>query len=269
VTIDLAAAATVGALDGETAERSNGVHAPYAFAPVVTAGHFLAKYIAYASARTDAAHELHEAAGLVLLAAATPNVRAMLAPYPGGLGTNLNVVLVGDSTLTRKSTVRAIAEDLHDAVIPGGRLAELTSPEALIEQLAGRPADSTTWVVDEMSDLLEKLHHAKHMAGLRGLLLTVYDGRDYRYSRHSKRSKHGEKIEDEDEIRAPHLSVFGATTPSVFEILTPADVRSGLLPRFAIVMPTRKPGRQPFYGVKGWSEDRRAPLTAALLALYV
>ena len=242
---------------------------PYIFASVVGAGHFLADYIAYAASRTDAAHELHEAAGLVLLAAATPNVRAMLAPYPGGLGTNLNVGIIGDSTLTRKSTARAIAEDLHDAVIAGGRLAELTSPEAFIEQLAQRPADSTTWFVDEMSDLLEKLHHAKHMAGLRGILLTVYDGRDYRYTRHSKRSKHGEKVEDEDAIRAPHLSVLGATTPAVFEILTSADVRSGLLPRFAIVMPQSKPDWLPFYGVEGWSEARRDPLAATLHRLYV
>jgi hypothetical protein len=45
---------------------------PYTFTPSVGAGHFLADYIAYASARTDAAHELHEASGLILLAAATP-----------------------------------------------------------------------------------------------------------------------------------------------------------------------------------------------------
>jgi len=241
---------------------------PYSFTPVVPAGHFLADYIAYGASRTDAAYELHEAAGLVLLAAATPNVRAMLAPYPGGLGTNLYVLCIGDSTHSRKSTVQAIANDLHDAVIPNGRLAELASPEALIEELAARPADACTWYVDEMADLLDKLHHAKHLAGLRGLLLTVYAGRDYRYARHSKRDRHGDKIEDQDEIRAPHVSVLGATTPAVFDILTSADIRSGLLPRFAIVMPQSKPPRMPFYGPKGWDENRRAPLAGALHRLY-
>jgi hypothetical protein len=140
---------------------------------------------------------------------------------------------------------------------------------SIIEQLAKRSGDTAMWDVDEIGDLLDKMHHAKHMAGLRGLLLTVYDGRDYRYSRHSKRTKGGGTVEDEDCIRQPHLCVIGATTPGVFDLLTSGDVRSGLLPRFAVVMPTTKPPRRPFYGnAEGWDESRRNPLTTALHRLY-
>ena len=65
-----------------------------------------------------------------------------------------------------------------------------------------RPGDSGTWFVDEIGDYLDKLHHAKFLAGMRGLLLTVYGGKDYRYSRHSKRVKGGATVTDEDFIRA-------------------------------------------------------------------
>src|SRR5262245_14809189 len=41
---------------------------PYSFTAAVSPDHFLGRWIAYASARTDAAHEYHEAAALVLLA---------------------------------------------------------------------------------------------------------------------------------------------------------------------------------------------------------
>ena len=116
-----------------------------------------------------------------------------------------------------------------------------------MEQLAGRPRQSTCLFVDEFSELLSKLHHAPHMAGMRGLFLTVYGGGDYTYHKHSKRAKDGTKILDEDHIVDPHLSVLGCTTPAIFESLTEADVLCGLLPRFAIVMPTTKPARRPFF----------------------
>src|SRR5439155_22512479 len=102
---------------------------------------------------------------------------------------------------------------------------------------------------DEFSELLEKLHRAKHMAGLRGLLLTVYTGDDYVYRRHSKRAKSGAPIPDEDRIVQPHLSILGATTPAIFDLLTESDVISGLLPRFGVIMPNGKPPRRPCFDV--------------------
>ncbi len=242
--------------------------AKYRFETPFPKGHFVRDYLEYAAKRTDASHAYHEAAGLALLALATPNVRAHLAPYPYGLPTNLYLLLVGDSTRSRKSTAINLATDVADASIPRSRIADAFSPEAFVETLAARPHNSTLWAPDEFGETLVKLRSSKYMAGLQGLLLTVYGGSDYEYRRHSKRVKGGDKVEDVDFIKSPNLSILGATTPAIFETLTDADVTSGLLPRFAVVMPTDQPARKPFFAVSSDIEIERNGLVQRLQTIF-
>jgi hypothetical protein len=243
--------------------------APYAFTDAFPAEHFVSRLIRYAAERTDAAHEYHEAAALVGLAAATPGLRVRLGPYPRGLPTNLYVLLIGESTRSRKSTSSEIAQDLHLRALPRHRLPDLVSPEGFTEELAAHPDDGTVWYLDEFGGLLDKLHHAKYLAGLREALLTLYGGPErYRLQRHSKRIKGGATVEDADQVDRPHLSILGATTPAVFQILEPADVLSGLLPRFAIVMPGSKPARKPFYALSTGDEIERNALVKWLQGLH-
>ena len=138
-----------------------------------------------------------------------------------------------------------------------------------LEQIAARSHDSTLWYVDELGEALDKLHHAKYMAGLRGLLLSLYDGRSYRYRRTTKRTKRGEPVEDSLVVDQPNLTVLGATTEAVFEIVTSRDVSSGFMARFAVVMPTTRPPRM---GLSEATEDvttQRDALAAWLTKLYL
>ncbi len=231
-------------------------------------GHFVRDYLDYAAERTDASHAYHEVAALVLLALATPNVRASLTPYPNGLPTNLYALVVGDSTRSRKSTAISLAADIASAAIAGSRIPDAFSPEAFAEALAQRPRDSTLWTPDEFGETMTKLRSAKYMSGLTALLLTIYAGNDYEVRRHSKRVKGGGAEEDTDRIEQPNLSILGATTPAIFETLTEAEVTSGLLPRFAIVNPTTKPARKPFYEVPTGIEARRNQLVSRLRHIY-
>jgi len=218
---------------------------PYSFTPAFPPDHFVSQFIAYAAECVDAAHEYFEGLALILLAMGTPNVRARLRAYPKGLLTAFYLILIGVSTVSRKSSASNLARDLLTQVLPGSLLADQTSPEAFIEQLAQRPGDSSLWYIDEIGETFEKLQHAKYMAGLRGLLLSLYDGNDYSYKRTSKLDRKGERVNDDLIIERPHLSVLGATTPAIFEVITSRDVRSGFLARFAIIMPTSKPKRRP------------------------
>ncbi len=240
----------------------------YTFESPFPKGHFVRDYLDYAKQRTDAAHPYHEAAGLALLALATPNVRAHLAPYPNGLPSNLFLLIVGDSTRSRKSTAVSLATDIAGAAIPGSRVADAFSPEAFAETLAQRPKDSTIWAPDEFGEMLLKMRSSKYMSGLTGLLLTLYAGNDYEVRRHSKRVKGGGSEEDTDRIEQPNLTILGATTPAIFESLTEAEVTSGLLPRFAIVSPTTRPPRMPFYEVPQDIETVRNQLVTRLHAIY-
>lgn len=240
----------------------------YRFDTPWPSGHWIRDYIDYAAQRTDASHAYHEAAALICLAVATPNVRAQLAPYPKGLPTNLYTLIIGDSTRSRKSTAIAIAADVVDAAIPHSRIAEGFSPEAFVETLSERPRNSTIWAPDEFSETLLKVRNAKYMAGLVGLLLTIYSGHDYTARRHSKRVKGGDTEEDMDVIIAPNLSILAATTPAIFEGLTAADVTSGLLPRFAVVFPASKPPRRPFHQLTDVSLGVRNQLVQRLHEIY-
>jgi len=255
--------------EGEHPEIPDPVDAPYVFTPAFAPEHFVSRFIAYGAQCADAAHEYLEAVALVALATTTPGLRARLRQYPRGLGTAFYAVLIGDSTRSRKSTAAALGLDLLTDAVPDCQLAEQASPEAFVEQLAARSHDSTLWYVDELGETLDKLHHAKYMAGLRGLLLSLYDGRSYRYKRTTKKTKKGEPVDDSLSIEHPNLAVLGATTEAIFEIVTARDVSSGFMARFAVVMPTSRPPRM---GLSEATEDlstQRDGLAAWLTRLYL
>ena len=241
--------------------------ASYTFTRAFPADHFVSKYLDYATQRTDAAHEFHEGNGLLLLAAATPNVRACLGPYPNGLGTNLYQVHLGDSTTSRKTTAQETAKDLHDRAIPGSVLAQQSTPEAYAEQIAGRPRQSCTSYVDEFAELLQKIEHRPYMSGFKELLLTLYGGGNYTIKRASTRSG-SQKSENNEVIERPHLNFIGCCTPTLFDSLTEAEVLSGLLARFAIIWPTSKPARRPFYEVSAGLEGDRDELVYWIRTLH-
>jgi hypothetical protein len=266
----LAPSAIAGVTTGSNGHGAEETGAPapiYAFTSAFPRGHLVADYIAYAAERTDACHEYHEAGALILLALATAGVRAQLAPYPRGLAANLYIAIVGESTVSRKSTAKALVQALQECVDPASRLADQASPEGFAEQLANRNRQSALWAIDEFSDMLDKLQRAKYMAGLKGLLLSAYDGSSHRTQRHSKRrgkGPDGVQEADADVIEEPYLSILATTTPSLFERLEPGDVLSGLLPRFAVVMPTARPPRRPFYATSGAVHASQAELVARL-----
>jgi 5S rRNA maturation endonuclease (ribonuclease M5) len=234
----------------EAEETVDNIHSspapvgPYTFAAAFPPEHFVSQFLAYGTQCVDCAHDYLETVALVALATATPDLRARLRQYPRGLGTAFYAILIGDSTRSRKSTAAALGLDILNDAAPESQLAEQASPEAFVEQVAARSHDSTLWYVDELGETLDKLHHAKYMAGLRGLLLSLYDGRRYTYRRTTKRTKKGEPVEDALVIEHPNLAVLGATTEAIFEIVTARDVSSGFMARFAVVMPTSRPPRR-------------------------
>jgi hypothetical protein len=248
-------------------DRSIAPVAPYRFAAAFPRDHLVSDYVAYAAERTDAALEYHELGALALLAMSTPGIRATLAPYPGGLPTNLFGIIIGESTISRKSTAKALVQEIQACVDPASLLADQASPEAFVEQLARRSRHTSLWSIDEFTDVLDKIHHAKYMAGMKGLLLQVYGGGSYRAQRHSKRKGKGAaqtKEEDLDIIEEPYLSILGTATPSLFDRLEQGDVLSGLLPRFAVVMPTTKPSRRPFFQTSEGVQVSQASLISRL-----
>ena len=231
---------------------------------------FIGRYISYASAKTDAPHEYHEAAALSILATASPNVRTYLDPWPDGLSTNLYMLMVGGTTASRKSTSLSIARRLMTSVSVEAVLAERMTPEAMVEQLSGRPRQGCLLIGDEFGEALDSiLRRDNYMSGMREIMLALYGTRRYKYMRRSKRIAGGGQQSDIDEINDPHLTILTASTGSIFEVLSSRDVQTGLLPRFAIIYPQRQPPRRSIYERAANSSEDERFLQRYLQAIYL
>lgn len=244
------------------AERSSDYHFETAFPP----DHFVAKYIAYASQMTDAAHEYHEALAVALLSACTPGLRAHLSAWPNGLSTNLYMVMVGSSTRSRKSTAIGRMKGLLARVDDMALFPDRFSTEAMLEQLAMRPRRPAIWFPDEWGQVLENM---PRQPLLEDALLRLYDSpRTYDYARHSKRIKGGDKVEDHDRVVDPHWGIVGATTEAVFDAISSRAVQSGFLPRFAYIYPEHLPERMALKASAPAAADAERELVTYLRNLY-
>ena len=201
--------------------------------------HFINRYIDYASKRTDAAWDYHEAMALVLLSIATQGILWRLPAMPGGLATNLYVLVHGRTSKAKKSTVMKIAKEIQKKAFPGANIPENFTPGALEEIIADHSGRSAVLWADEFNGHLDRMQHQAYMAGLKSFLLTMYGERNWEYKRVSKGK--GRNTEDVVEIVDAHLNVVGNTTPAVADMLTPRDIDDGFLARFAIVWPQSAP----------------------------
>lgn len=212
----------------------------YKFSPAFEHSHFVSRYISYANKLTDASMEYHEAAALSLLGTCASGMKAYLAPYPSGLGLNLYVALVGSSTRSRKSTAQRIASSLLNLVLPTSIIPARMTTEGLIYNLAGKPGLATIWMPDEFGVMLAQVYRRDFMRGLEELLLTLYGGDDYLYMK-ADRDEQTKTVH----VRNPYLSVLGAATPESLSLAGPSAYLGGLLPRFAVVMPSIVPDARP------------------------
>ena len=197
------------------------------FIEAVKPDHIISEYIAYGRLITDAADEFHEAAALALLSTITAGMRVQLASYPGGLATNLYLVLVGDSSVSRKSTVQGIAKHILGQLRPNALIPDRMTGEAAIHELSQRTA--ALWMPDEFGMLLQQIYHRDFLRPLEELMLTLYSGQTYEYT----------TVRGSQRITNLHLGVFGAATPVSIAGAGTRTIGSGLLPRFGIVFPER------------------------------
>lgn len=241
----------------------------YAFTPSVPDDHFIAKHVRWCAQRTDAAHEFHEAVAIAMLAVATPKLKARISTHPGGLGTNLYLVLVGPSTTARKSTAISFGKNtIVEEALPEVVAPDRATPEAFIELLSMKAGAPTLWSPDEFVGIIRDIHRRPYMALWKEVLLTLYEGRRYTYKRRSKNVGKGQMKADEEIIEDPHLVVLGGATPALIRDLEGDDIEGGLMVRFGIVYPDRQPPRIPLYQAAPDADRPIAELQDHLRTVY-
>jgi len=193
--------------------------------------HFITKYTDHMKSITDAYYEFGVAAAFVLLSAIARG-KMILPLKQDPIKPNIQVMLIANSTTSRKSTVVNKCEGFFDAIEVMRKAPSSYSPEGLIEHLAEYP--KSAFFRDEVAGLLAD-YKKPYMGGIRDFDCLLYDGRTI--PPRKLRTKKG--IKEEFEIKDPYVVKFYATTPDSLSLNTDlVDLTSGYLFRFLYFTPT-------------------------------
>src|SRR6266480_4078703 len=186
---------------------------------------FVEKYITWASRLTDAAVQYHQSGAFMILSSLlSGNVK--LHTNFGSIIPNLWFMLLGNTTLTRKTTAMNIAMKLLYEIDEQYLLATDSSPEGILVGMRDRPGQPSIFLRDEFAGLLEIIAHKDYMAGFAEQLTKLYDGEPL------KRLLRKETIEIRDPV---FLMYVGGPKSKTQMILTEDLVVGGFLPRFVII----------------------------------
>lgn len=186
---------------------------------------FVERYIEWASGLGDAATQYHQAGAFTILSALLSG-RVSLPTSFGTIIPNLWFMILGDTTLTRKSTAMELAIDLVMEVDPDCVMATDGSVEGLLQQLEVRPKRPSIFLRDEFSGLLEMMVKRDYYAGMAEVLTKLYDGKM------QKRVLRKETVT----VRDPVLLILaGGIKTRVTGLLTHEHISSGFIPRFIFV----------------------------------
>lgn len=142
---------------------------------------------------------------------------------------NLWTVLVGKSSLFRKSTSIGLATRILEDIQPGKLLPSEFSLEKLFEILSASPT-GLFWL-DEFSSFFQQFHRS-YMTGGTSFFLQLYES-DLTIKRYL--------MGGEYEIENPCISIISATTlEGISTSLKEREIRTGLLPRFNFVVVKKK-----------------------------
>lgn len=223
-------------------EPSHDLHTPTsasepAFQLVTAPDSFISQYVTYATTRTDAPAEAHEAFAFGILSVAASHVRLPIATSPRGWSLVLWILYLVNSTAGRKSTVIDLAIDLVREVLGEAALIFWEgSPQGLLQRLQARDGEATVFVRDEYASLMAAFNKNGHLSGLPQVLIKAFDGSPLENVRTKKKGPDGEKHSDTDRVEHPFLAQFAAAPWDAFmQRATVDNLLDGFLPRFVVI----------------------------------
>ncbi len=202
---------------------------------------FVDDYLAWASSKTDAAHEYHVAGALSILSTVFSDYGHAL-PQFGRLPLNLWFMVLGSTTRSRKSTTRDMMlkfiEALSDEENYKYDLGSDFTSEALDNALLDRPNRSSILHRDEFQGLLAEMSSKAYMAGMAQKMTDIYGGKVSGKLRATGDTKRRASVNTALTFYAMGIK------KQVAGILSEEDFQSGFLTRFIYVMadaPKRTP----------------------------
>ncbi|MDE3039653.1 MAG: primase alpha helix C-terminal domain-containing protein [Nitrospirota bacterium] len=199
---------------------------------------FITTYIEYASMRTDAPLEAHEAMAFGILSALAFPIRLPIATNLNGWPLVLWFLYLVNSTEGRKTTTLDLAVDEIRVVLGDAALIHWEgSPQGLLQKLQSRDGLASVFKRDEYSGLMAQMNRGGHLAGLPQLLIKAHDGAVLENIRTKKKGADGATHTDTDRVEHPYLVQLAAAPWDAFcERATLDNVLDGFVARFVIVV---------------------------------
>ena len=200
---------------------------------------FLRNYVHYAAALTDANAMYHLGVGLAVLSQAVP--RDLSVRHGNRLYSNLYVLVVGDSTGSRKSTSVELGREVLNEAMPERDGGHPGSWEGLADSLTSKPHQLLSY--GEFGQFLAQAKEG-YFAAIKQSLTAVYDGEKMERTLAVKRT-YGTNGQQQPRVPSapapsPRLSLIGAVTPGFLsELSTPSDWEDGFFGRFLTFYATR------------------------------
>jgi len=183
---------------------------------------FIERYQEWATTRTDAPREFHIGGALMALSS-TLSSKLMIATKFGDVKPNIWVMLLADSTISRKTTSMRLSMEITEAAGVDALLATDGSIEGLLTELAAREGVPSVFMRDEFTSLVEGAKKKDYMSGFLTDLCGLYDGGRI------KRRLRKETIQARDPV---FLMFAGGVETRLLDILGHEDITSGFIPRF-------------------------------------
>lgn len=187
---------------------------------------FVTEYSDWGAKATDAVPEYHQLCGFMILSALMASGLKLEASF-GKLVPNIWGMILGDSTLTRKTTAMELAMSFVKEVDDDLICATDGSPEGLITTLSNRPDRVSIYFKDEVTGFFASINNKNYLADMPEILTKMYD-----VPSHYPRTLRKEVII----VTNPYFIFFGGgIRDKVYQLINEDYVLSGFLPRFLIV----------------------------------
>lgn len=183
-------------------------------------------YRIWATEATDAVPAYHDLCCFMLLSSLMAAGLYCDVSY-GKTIPNIWGLVLGDSTLTRKTTAMRMAMDFVAEIDRDIVLATDGSAEGLLTGLAGRPNKVSVFFKDEVAGFIDSINRKDYLAGMPETMTQLYDVPPFTTRRLRK-----ETIS----IVSPVFIFFGGgIKDKMYSLINESFILSGFMPRFLIV----------------------------------
>jgi hypothetical protein len=214
------------------------------------------RYIDWAKQITDASPQYHQAGAFTLLGALVA-ANCKLQTSFGDVVPNLWFAVLGETTITRKSTAMKIALSILREIDEDVMFATDGTSEGILSGLAGRDGKPSLFFRDEITGLFQSILTKDYMSDMPETLTKLYDGDMVR------RLLRKEEIIVKDSC---FLILCGGIKEKVQSMLSEEHIASGFIPRFIFITATPdisqiRPIGPKTSGVDEWRETLKNELT--------